>query len=270
MSGLLLSGTLVLYLLGAALLGVALTRGQVWARRAGWIAASVGALLHFLAIGFRCAELHRAPFVTPAESLSLLAWLLVLLYLGAQALWKLTAAGAFALSLAFLLVFLAGRLGNAGAGGAASPLLAEQAVSLHVVATLAAFGAFALAFCCAGLYLVEQKLLKGKQGLLWLKRLPPLATVDRAALTLVGGGFPLLTVGILSGLLRALGGGLHAGWATDPKLVLAYAVWIVYASYLLVRLYGNWPPARASLVLLAGLLLCMFAFLFPTSIHKFN
>ena len=270
-SSLLLGGTLGLYLLGAALLGIALTRGQNWTRIAGWVAAGLGAILHFLAIGFRCAELHRAPFVTPAESLSLLAWLLVLLYLGAQALWKLTAAGTFALSLAFLLVFLAGRLGNAGgAGGAASPLLAEQAVSLHVVAILAAFGAFALAFCCAGLYLVEQKLLKGKQGLLWLKRLPPLATVDRAALTLVGGGFPLLTVGILSGLLRALGGGLHAGWATDPKLVLAYAVWVVYASYLLVRLCGNWPPARASLVLLAGLILCMFVFLFPTSIHKFN
>lgn len=270
MSGHLLGGTLSLYLLSAALLGVALALGQTWARRAGWIAAGVGAILHFLAIGFRCAELHRAPFVTPAESLSLLAWLLVLLYLAAQALWKLTAAGTFALSLAFLLVFLAGRLGNASPGGSANPLLNEQAVSLHVVATLTAFGAFALAFCCAGLYLVEQKLLKGKQGLLWLKRLPPLATVDKAALTLVGGGFPLLTVGILSGLIRALGGGMHPGWGGDPKLLLAYAVWIVYACYLLVRLRGNWPPARASLVLMAGLALCLFAFLVPTNAHNFN
>ena len=270
MSASLLGGTLALYLLGATLLGVALTQGLSWARMAGWIAAGLGAALHLGAIGFRCAELHRAPFVTPAESLSLLAWLLVLLYLAAQAIWRLTAAGAFALSMAFLLVLLAGRLGNAAEEGAANPLLAREAVSLHVIAILTAFGAFALAFCCAGLYLIEQKLLKGKQGLLWLKRLPPLATVDRAALTLVGGGFPLLTVGIVSGLMQVRGIELPSGWPTDPKFLLAYAVWVVYACYLAVRLRGNWPPARASLVLFAGLFLCLVAFLVPSNAHRFN
>ncbi len=263
--------TLGLYLLGAVLLGASvIVRREGALRSAGWIAGGLGALLHAAAIGLRCAALHRAPFVTPAESLSLLAWLLVLLYLGAQLLWRLTAAGALALGLGFLLLFLAGRLGDATPVGAASPLLAEQAVSLHVVATLASFGAFALAFCCAALFLLEQKLLKSKRALGWLKVLPPLVVADRAALTLVGIGFPLLTLGILSGLIRAAGGGLKPGWASDPKLLLAYGVWGIYGAYLWVRFRSGWPPARTALVLLVGLLLCLLVFVIPTAVHRFG
>jgi ABC-type uncharacterized transport system permease subunit len=222
------------------------------------------------AIGLRCAALHRAPFVTPAESLSLLAWLLVLLYLGAQALWRLTAAGAFALGLAFLLVFLAGRLGDATPEGVSAPLLAEQAVSLHVVATLAAFGAFALASCCGALFLLERYLLKTKRALGWLSHLPPLMTADRASLTLVAVGFPLLTLGTLSGLLRAAGGGLPQGWLLDPKSLVAYGVWAVHGVYLLARFRGNLAPARAAGLLLLGLSLCLLAFFVPTAAHRFD
>lgn len=269
MSAMALAGTLGLYLLAAVALGAAVLLQNTRLRTAGWVLASLGALAHMAAIGLRCAELHRAPFVTPAESLSLLAWLLVLLYLGAQALWKLTAAGAISMGLAFLMVFLAGRIGDATAGRATSPLLNEQAVSLHVVATLAGLGAFALASCCGALFLIEQRLLKSKRSLDWLQRLPPLMVVDKAALTLAAIGFPLLTLGILSGLVRALGGGMAPGWATDPKLLLAYAAWGVYGVYLLVRLLASWSPSKASIALLVGLLLSLLVFVVPTASHHF-
>lgn len=276
MSAALLGLTVLCYLVGAVLLGANLLLSPTILKRpalliSGRVMAILGALLHTGAIGMRCAELHRAPFTTPAESLSLLAWIVALVYLGVEIFWKLWAAGPFALGLAFLLVLF-------GAGWHLPPgseireveLLGENAISLHIIATVAAMAAFAIAFCCATLYLIVHHILKSKHGLAWMKRLPPLRTVETAAFALVAVGFPLLTLGILSGIGRAMSGGLSSGWATDPKTLLAYAVWIVYGVYLTGRLALNWPPVRTSGVLLIGLFLCLLLFLVPTATHRFS
>lgn len=273
-----LTGTLALYLLGAASLGAGALLGSPAAetlgpaRRRVWLllgrSLAIGAaLLHMGAIGLRCAELHRAPFTTPAEALSLLAWLLAIAYLVGDLVWRLAAAGPAALGLSFLLVVLAA--GQRGGVDLAHPILSERAVSLHIVAILAAFALFALGSCCAGLYLIERRILKSKHGLIWMKRLPPLLTVERASLSLSAAGFPLLSLGILAGLARATGGGMRAGWGTDPKTLLAYVVWAVYGAYLLARLAGGWPAARASWILLLGLAMSLLAFLVPSAAHRF-
>lgn len=274
-----LGATLLCYLLGAAVLGAGHLLGRPAAEvmggfrrsawvRAGRILAGTGAVLHTAAIGLRCAELHRAPFATPAEALSLLAWLVALVYLASDLLWRLSASGGFALGFSFLLVLLASVRDTSGPG-AASPILAERAVSLHIVAILAAFAAFALAFCCAALYLVARRILKSKHGLAWMKRLPPLGTLERASLVLVAAGFPLLTLGILAGLVRASGGGMAPGWLSDPKTVLAFAVWVTYGLYLMVRLAAGWAANRAAWVLIAGIALCLLALVVPTAAHRF-
>lgn len=265
---LVLGATLALYLVGAASLGANLFLRRPALLVTGRVVAVFGALFHFAAIGLRCAEVARAPFVTPAESLSLLAWMVVLAYLVVEALWRLSAAGPFALGLAFLLVGGAG-LAPHQVGGVADPaLLSESAVSLHIIATVASLAAFALAFCCAGLYLIVHHILKSKHGLAWMKRLPPLVTVEQAGFALVALGFPLLTLGILSGIVRALSGGLGAGWPLDTKTLLAVAVWGIYGLYLLARLRA-WPPVRTAYVLLVGLALCLLLFFVPSAAHRF-
>ncbi len=275
-SALVLGGTVATYLIGAVLLAANLLLRRTGLLTAGRVAAILGAVLHMTAIGLRCIEVHRAPFTTPAESLSLLAWIVVLVYLGMEVLWRLSATGPFALGLSFLLVlmgavFSGGKSqGTSAASLAARPLLAENAVSLHIIATITAIGAFALAFCCAALYLVAYRILKSKHGLSWMKRLPPLGTVERAAFTLVAIGFPLLTLGILSGLVRAIGGGMDQGWQTDPKTLLAYVVWVVYGVYLIARLSLNWSPVRTAYVLIVGLALSLLLFAIPSSSHQFR
>jgi ABC-type uncharacterized transport system permease subunit len=264
--------TLALYLVGAALLGANLFLRRSGLLVSGRTAAVFAVVLHATAIGLRCAELHQPPFTTPAETLSLLAWVVALVYLGTEIIWRLSASGPFALGLSFLLVLLGAALERArggGSGGASPALLAENAVSLHIIATVTAIAAFALAFCCAALYLIAHHILKSKHGLTWMKRLPPLMTVESAAFTLVAVGFPLLTLGILSGLVRAAAGGMSAGWQTDPKTLLAYVVWAVYGVYLWARLLANWPPTRTAYVLLIGLALSLLLFVVPTAAHRF-
>jgi ABC-type uncharacterized transport system permease subunit len=265
-----LAVTLALYLAGGVVLGANLLL-QGSARLLAWgrSLAVAGAALHAAAIGLRCVELRHAPFATPGEALSALAWMVVLAYLVSEMRWRLSAAGPFALALAFLLVLGTG-VAPAYRGAPPPELLATRAISLHITAILAAFGAFALAFCCAGLYLVEHHILKSKRHLAWMKRLPPLLTVEAAAFSLVAWGFPLLTLGILSGLVRAWGGGMPAGWYADLHSLLAFTVWTVYAVYLLGRLLANWHPLRGAYVLLIGLALCLLLFFVPSAAHRFG
>ena len=266
-----LSVTALLYLVAAVLLGAGLLLQRNGWLIAGRVIAGIGVAAHAVAIGLRCVELKQAPFTTPAESLSLLAWIVAGAYLAVELFWRLSAAGTFALGTAFLLVTLGGmlsRTAHIGAGSAA--LLSERAVSLHVLATVGAIAAFVLAFCCAALYLVAHRILKSKSGLTWIKRLPPLATVESASFALVAVGFPLLSLGIVSGLLRAASAAMPPGWQTDPKILLAFLVWIVYAAYLYARLRAGWTPARTAYILLAGLLLSLLLFLMPTNYHRFG
>jgi ABC-type uncharacterized transport system permease subunit len=266
----LLGLTVVIYLVGAVLLGANLFLRRPTINTAGRLFAILGVLLHMGAIGMRCAELKRAPFVTPGESLSLLAWIVALVYIGVDIRGRLAAAGPFALGLSFLLVLLAAVLpASAPIAGQNAALLASNAISLHIIATVGAIALFALAFCCAALYLTAHHILKSKNGLAWMKRLPPLTTVESSAFTLAAIGFPLLTLGILAGFIRAASGGLTANWMTDPKAILSYVVWAVYGAYLLTRLTLNWPPLRTSYILIAGLFLSVLLFLAPTSVHRF-
>lgn len=265
--------TLCFYLLGAALLGANLFLRRPALLVAGRGAAVFAVILHAAAIGLRCVEVHRAPFTNPAESLSLLSWIVTLVYLGTEVIWKLSAAGPFALGLSFLLGVLGALLGGDGSQGVgedAARLLREGPVTLHVIAFISAFGVFSLAFCCAALYLIENRILKSKHGLAWMKRLPPLMTVESAAFTLTAIGFPLLTLGILAGLARAIAGGMKSGWELDPKIVLSCAVWAVYGLYLFGRMGAKWPPVRTSYVLLIGLALCVLLFLVPSAAHWFH
>ncbi len=275
-----LAATMALYLGGTALLGAGSLLGNPAEnqtpehRRHGWIragkvAAIAGVLCHGSAIGFRCVELHRAPFATSGEALSLLAWMLVAAYLAAEWIWKLTAAGTFALGIGFLMVLFAGLQPDPGAEAMHHPLLEENAVSLHIVAILAAFAAFALAFTVAVLYLVERRILRRKDGLAWRRRLPPLGLLERVSLTLVAFGFPLLTLGILSGVVRAAGGGMGPGWLLDPKTILAIVLWGVYGLFLLSRSVLHWNAHRAAWILVAGLFLCAAVLAVPTGTHRF-
>ena len=210
--------TLALYLVGAVLLGANLFLRRTGLLVSGRVAAGLGALFHAGAIGLRCAEVHHAPFTTPAESLSLLAWIVALVYLATEALWRLSASGPFALGLGVPTCPDRGwSARHARPRPRLTPCYPKTPSSLHIIATITAIAAFALAFCCAALYLVAHRILKSKHGLAWMRRLPPLLTVETAAFTLVAVGFPLLTLGILSGIVRAVAGGMNTGWQTDPK-----------------------------------------------------
>jgi len=181
-------------------------------------------------------------------SLSLASLLATGVYLGGRRRFRIDALGVLLAPLG--LVFLMGTffLGQPAAG----PSLGTVFLTLHVVANLAGMALFFLAGGAAALYLVQEKRLKQKRPLVRAGGLPPLEVLDKAVHFFLVAGFPLLTLGIVTGTIWA-----HRleGGSVDEilRVVLGYATWALIAAVLLLRAAGGWRGRRAAYGTIAGL-----------------
>jgi HemX protein len=151
-------------------------------------------------------------------------------------------------------------------------VLDSSLVSLHIMAIIFAFGLLTLAVCCSILYLVEHRLLKQKRLLVGVfTKLPPLATIDQLAFTLIWLAFPLLSLGIIAGIIRAFSSPVPLSqWATDPPTLAAFVCWTIYGLYLWAHSTSNWQGLRANYLVLAGLIIVIITFFAPTHLHHFS
>jgi ABC-type uncharacterized transport system permease subunit len=238
----------------------------------GRIAAVIGVACHTVAIGVHCATTHHTPFTTPAETLSASAWAIALAYLALDLFFQQPALGAVVQPIAFLCLFTGAVMHHARMAQPVKPLrdIDSGMINLHVIAILFAFGLLVLAFGCSVLYLAQHSMLKKKRSGSLFGKLPPLASIDQLAFGLVAFAFPLLTIGIIAGAIRASGGGFPEGWAVDPKILMSAVTWIVYGVYLALHVLAHWRGPRANYLLIGGLLIALATYFAPTGVHKFG
>jgi ABC-type uncharacterized transport system permease subunit len=168
------------------------------------------------------------------------------LYLGTRARLRINAVGLIlapvGLTLA-LAVLLWGAPQRAGR-------LPPSFIALHVFAILCGAALFLLACAAAVLYLVQERRLKRKTAVL-TSGLPALDTLDRTAHRALLGGFPLLTLGVVTGTIHALQ--LHEGSAVAwVRTLFGYAAWLVLGGVLLLRLVAGWRGRRSAYGTLVG------------------
>lgn len=83
---------------------------------------------------------------------------------------------------------------------------------------------------------------------------------DEAGYRAIMVGFPLLTIGIITGGLWAN----HAWgsyWSWDPKESMALVTWLSYAAYIHLRVHRECSAERLSLVTVAGMILTLLTYL---------
>ncbi len=83
---------------------------------------------------------------------------------------------------------------------------------------------------------------------------------DEVAYRAIMIGFPLLTIGIITGGLWAN----HAWgtyWSWDPKESMALVTWLSYAAYIHLRIHRECSAEKLSLVTVAGMLLTLLTYL---------
>merc|ERR1712226_915869 len=83
------------------------------------------------------------------------------------------------------------------------------------------------------------------------KRLNLLESIDNLSYRTICFGFPLLTLGILTGSVWA-NEAWGACWSLDPKETWALVTWLTFASYLHSRIAKSWRGRKPAIIALIG------------------
>ena len=87
-----------------------------------------------------------------------------------------------------------------------------------------------------------------------------LDSLDGLSYRLIGAGFPLLTLGILSGAVWA-NQAWGAYWSWDPKETWALITWLTFAIYLHTRLVTGWIGIRPARIASVGFIVVWICYL---------
>jgi ABC-type uncharacterized transport system permease subunit len=240
--------TAATYVLASALFLRYLASGTGALGKAGPRLILVGATLHAAHIVVASHIAHVCPVEGIHFTMSVASMLMCFVYLAARVRFRVEVAGAFVAPLA-LTSLLASRF--VGGGNEPGERIKGAILPLHVTLSVFGLALFGLAFSAAALYLVQERLLKRKQIDGVSRRLPPLDALDRAEHRFLLAGFPLLTVGIITGTLWAQR--VEMGATSDVlRAVFGYVAWLVIAGVLFLRAAAGWRGRRAAYGTIAG------------------
>jgi len=235
-----------------------LVRDYETIHKVSWGVLLVGVLFHTCAIVLRSVAMGRMAVANSQEALSFFAWVLVSIYLIVQLRLNLRILGSFVSPLAVLFMLVSSLLPNniVPISGA----FKSAWVVFHVATLFAANALFALAFSAGIMYLLQERNIKGKNfGYLYL-RLPSLERLDKINYVCLIGGFPLMTLGLVTGFAYA-GTVWHSFWNWDPKEISALITWFIYAILLHERLAVGWRGRRAAWLAILGFSAVLITFL---------
>jgi ABC-type uncharacterized transport system permease subunit len=227
-----------LYLFGQA------GKAWVWAPRL----VALGVPLHAAQIVVSSLVLKVCPVQGIHFALSVASMLAAGVYVAARTRFKIDVVGAFVAPMA-LTFLLASRL--VAANVAEAHQFRSAILPFHVAANLMGVALFTLAFAAAVAYLVQERRLKQKKLDGVMQRLPPLDALDKAEHRFLILGFPMMTIGILTGTLWAKE--VEAGGAAEiTRAAFGYVSWSLFGLVLLLRAAAGWRGRRAAYGTIAG------------------
>jgi len=257
----LLEASALAYLAAAVAYGRQIARPGGRASTVALWALATGFALHTLPIAWGFAH-SGTPATGFDQGLSLFAWLIVGIYFVVRGSDRLTVIGAVVSPLAFALTFAAVVL----YGEDPQSLPVEyRSLWLPVHVTLAFLGnaVLAVAFAVSVIYLVQERLLKSHRRGWMIRRLPSLEQLDRLNFRCLVWGFPLLTLGIVTGGVWALSTSGRF-WSGEPREVMSLLTWLIYAGLLQFRLTSGLRGRRAATLTIVAFGLVVASFV---SIH---
>jgi len=224
-----------------------------------------GVLVETAAILLRWYESYqlgigRAPLSNLYESLVFFALTIAVAYLIVEKKFGIKTAGAFVTPFPFIIMAYASL--NPKDIQPLVPALQSNWLIAHVVTCFVGYAAFAVSFGVSSLYLfklnAENRPSKREGGL--MDYLPASSLLDEVGYKTIAIGFPLLTIGIITGAFWAnVAWGTY--WSWDPKETWSLIVWLIYAAYLHARITRGWKGKKAAVLSIVGFLATVFCYL---------
>ncbi|MBC8019398.1 MAG: c-type cytochrome biogenesis protein CcsB [Verrucomicrobia bacterium] len=247
---------------------------------AGITAAYFGLLAQTAAIALRWKESYdmgvgHAPLANLYESVVFFAWTIVLIYVLLDLKYKYRVIGAFVMPFALLGMAWA-QLGMNSGIEPLVPALQSNWLVYHVITCFLGYAAFAVACGISIMYLIkanhdESGQTAGESSVMGM--FPPIKVLDDLNYRAIMVGFPLLTLGIITGAAWAnYAWGTY--WSWDPKETWSLIVWFVYAAFLHARITKGWVGKRAAWLSIIGFAATIFCYLgvnlFLSGLHSYG
>lgn len=241
--------TLVLYLLGTLAFLFNLAGGRERLGQISRFAAAGGFLFHTLALAAAMIESRQIPLTDLSGAMSFFSWALVLTFLVAEVKYRMNVLGSFILPLA--LVSLVSTAAFPRQLRTLDPFIQSTWVAVHVSLTILGLVAFTVAFALGIMYLIQERLLKSKRLNQLYNELPSLDLLDSLNRRCIYLGFPLLTLGMITGAV--LSENVLAAYARlEPVQTLTGVTWFFYLVMLHGRLTVGWRAKRAAYLSIFG------------------
>ena len=208
---------------------------------------------HLLAIVRRGWVIGGVPLANTAEFLLVLGWVVLTFHLLVWFRWRVDIAGLVLPPLAQLMVIAS--IGLVPSSSAPEPYSATPWwFVVHTGASTLGLAALGVAFAMSLIFLVQDRALKSKSSFRLLERLPSLETCDRIGQDAILWGFPLLTLGIVTGFVRTMAvyGKL---WIASPKQIFPLVAWVLFAMLIYSRLARGIRGRKSAYVTIAAFLI---------------
>ena len=240
-------------------------RTDVVIHRIAYAFLLAGFLSHSIGLVLLIGQIKQLPVTTLPQTFSLFAWAIVGSYLAFQLKFNIRVLGTFVSPLAVIFMLLSSAIPSKIIP--TSQLSKSFWLILHVTTIFIGNAIFALAFCAGIMYLLQERQIKTKSFGLLYRRLPSLETLDSLNSVCLTFGFPLITIGLISGFVYA-GAVLRSFWHWDPKEILAVITWLIYAVLLHERLAVGWRGRRAAIMAIIGFSIILVTFVGATLLLK--
>ena len=226
--------------------------------RASLYAVVAGFVCQAISIILRASELNYMPLTQRYEAFSFFAVLGAMGYLIAYARYRITTLSIFVFPVIFILTFIANVAYDPS--NSIPPVIQSNWIYVHTPLIFLGYAALFICFAGSTMYLIQERELKSKHHSLFYYRLPSLEICDDLSYRSLAIGFPLITLGIVSGALWAQSA-WGTLWGADLKILLSLFTWLIYLLLIHYRFIAGWRGKRAAYLAIAGFVSVLVSFL---------
>jgi ABC-type uncharacterized transport system permease subunit len=249
----------VAYLASALAGGYGIGLSHLKARRFGVAVMGAGWLMHGLGLAFMHQMPERPPLSEWSPAMSLTVWLTVLFYLLLRLRMQISGMVVFVAPPAFIGMVCACLWLGSGSGVHPDSGFWSHA---HIMLATAGLALLTVASAAGALFVFANRLLKDRRPAARKIKLPSLEALDRVNLVALSLGFPILTLGLITGVLFSLAE--HEKAASHlPHAVGTALAWAVYVVLVALR-FGvgqgsRQAPLGAAKSAIAGIVVLLIA-----------
>ena len=214
-----------------------------------------GLALHTAALVCRGIGAGRLPLTNQYEFATSFAWGLCLVSLIFVLKFKFPVLGAFSAPVVFLIIGYAAMQSKEVKN--LMPALRSNWLGFHVSTAIIAYGAFGVSCVLGIIFLLRDKM---KESGFLDQHIPSREKLDMLSYRSVALGLLFLTFTIITGAIwaeRAWG----SYWSWDPKETWSLVTWLVYATYLHLRIRRGWQGKSAAIFAVAGFVCVIFTYI---------